>query len=156
MRPIIASFVALGLIAFAPSSAHALGIGVSVGAGTTKVESDFHRSPTNIEVTPNLSLGLAGIEVAAELGVLYEVDKAKDFLLRPGVRAQFIMFYGRLAFPFNLTTDFDDNKYGVLIGGGLNVLPLGIVTGFVEVDVSSNKKFTLDYVSLEGRVGVRY
>ena len=145
----IAAVAALLMCITAGNSQAGFGVGVSIGKGFY-FPKGFEHTPFNAEVIPSYKISMVSID----LGVVVDFENKIDFSLRPGIRAELSSFYGRLAIPLKLTNGFD---YGFVIGLGWNMLKMGMIKLFLEVDGTLSKHFGwLKNVPIELRVGARF
>lgn len=126
------------------------GVGASLGEGLLKIDGDVHRTDVNLEALVFYGLGIAQFD----LGLLFNMENtSNDIVVRPGARLSIPgILYGRVAFPFQLAGDSD---WGIMLGVGRNLLSLGVVKVFAEMDATFMDSVSFsDAVPIEFRIGV--
>ena len=132
-------------VGFARPAAASLSLATSLGVGMTF--DPVERTDVNVEVLPAYSLGV----IKFDLGMLFHMENRVDLLLRPGVRINLPFLYGRVALPLKVTGPFD---WGFMFGAGRNLVNLGPLKLFAEINATLYRKSDFKIVPVEARLGV--
>ncbi len=148
----VCSVVLAGVAMIAPvSQASATpGVGVSLGEGMVVGGDKVRRTDVNLEALVFYGLGI----LKFDMGLLVNLENPDSpLVLRPGVRV-FVpgLLYGRAAIPVSLSKNSD---WGFLFGVGRNLLNLGAIKLFAELDATFMDSVSFsDAVPIELRVGL--
>lgn len=119
----------------------------SVGEGIVVQDGDVARSRVNFEVLPSYGVGIVSLDV----GLVFHFEDQVDLLVRPGVRLDLWVLYGRVAFPLRVTDGFD---WGIMAGIGADIFSLSVLSLFVEADASFQESVDFQVVPVELRLGL--
>jgi len=144
--------VLMGCVAVSSSAWATPGVGLSLGEGLVVGGEKVQRTDVNLEALAFYSLGI----LKFDLGLLFNLETPDSPLtLRPGARVYIPgLVYGRAAVPILLSGSSD---WGLLLGVGRNLVNLGALKIFAELDVTfmDSLGFT-DAVPVELRIGLEF
>ncbi len=141
-----------GFLATAPAAWATPGFGFSLGEGLVVGGDKVQRTDVNLEAQAFYSLGI----LKFDLGLLFNLEAPDSaLLLRPGTRVYVPgLLYGRVAIPIVLSGSSD---WGLLLGVGRNLLNLGALKIFAELDATFMDSVGFsDVVPIELRVGLEF